>query len=102
MLIDQLKDIVGPAGWTSDAAGLEPYLAEWRDTWRGETLLMVSPESTREVAAVVAACAGASVSIVPQGGNTGLCGGAIPDQSGRQVLLSLSRMNRIRAISADD
>jgi len=102
MLIEQLKDIVGPAGWTSDAAGLEPHLTEWRDAWRGETLLMVAPDSTGKVASVVAACARSGVSIVPQGGNTGLCGGAIPDQSGSQVLLSLSRMKRIRAISADD
>jgi len=102
MLVDQLKGIVGPAGWTSDAAALEPHLTEWRDAWRGDTLLMVSPDSTGMVAEVVTACATSGTSIVPQGGNTGLCGGAIPDASGKQVLLSLSRMNRIRAICAQD
>ena len=102
MLVDQLKDIVGPSGWTSNASDLEPHLTEWRDTWRGNTLLMVSPDSTEIVARVVMACAEAATSIVPQGGNTGLCGGAIPDDSGKQVLLSLSRMNRIRAVSAQD
>ena len=102
MLVDQLKGIVGPAGWTSDAADLEPHLTEWRDVWRGDTLLMVSPDSTEMVADVVMACAVSGTSIVPQGGNTGLCGGAIPDESGKQVLLSLSRMNRIRSISAQD
>jgi FAD/FMN-containing dehydrogenase len=102
VLVEQLKDIVGPAGWTSDAGDLEPHLTEWRDIWRGNTLLMVSPDSTEMVAEVVRACAQSGTAIVPQGGNTGLCGGAIPDQTGEQVLLSLSRMNRIRSVSADD
>ncbi len=102
MLVDQLKDIVGPSGWTSDAHDLEPHLTEWRGTWHGKTLLMVSPESTEMVADVVRACAKCGTAIVPQGGNTGLCGGAIPDETGKQVLLSLSRMNRIRSVSARD
>ena len=89
MIVDQLKDIVGPSGWTSDASELEPHLTEWRDIWHGNTLLMVSPESTAMVADVVRACADSGTAIVPQGGNTGLCGGAIPDETGEQVLLSL-------------
>ena len=102
MIVDQLKDIVGPSGWTSDASELEPHLTEWRDIWHGNTLLMVSPESTAMVADVVRACADSGTAIVPQGGNTGLCGGAIPDETGEQVLLSLSRMSRIRSVSAQD
>jgi FAD/FMN-containing dehydrogenase len=102
MLIDDLKQIVGAGGWTTDPQELEPHLTEWRDTWRGETPIMVAPDSTDKVAAIVAACGSAGVAIVPQGGNTGLCGGAIPDPRGRQVLLSLSRMNRIRSVSPDD
>jgi FAD/FMN-containing dehydrogenase len=102
MLTETLKEIVGEGGWTSDPAELEPHLTEWRDRWRGETLIMVSPDTTGKVAAVVSACRDARVGIVPQGGNTGLCGGAIPDSSGQQVLLSLSRMNRIRKIAPDD
>lgn len=102
MLPEQLKAIVGPAGWTSDPAELEPHLTEWRGAYRGRTLLMVSPASTSEVAAIVRACAAAGTAIVPQGGNTGLCGGAIPDGSGTQVLLSLARLNRIRAVEPDD
>jgi FAD/FMN-containing dehydrogenase len=102
VLVDQLKDIVGSSGWTSDAADLEPHLTEWRDIWHGNTLLMVSPDSTEKVAEVVRACAESGTAIVPQGGNTGLCGGAIPDQTGQQVLLCLSRMNRIRSVSAQD
>ncbi len=102
MLVEQLKDIVGPSGWTSDATDLEPHLTEWRDIWHGNTLLMVSPDSAEMVAEVVGACAESGTAIVPQGGNTGLCGGAIPDQTGSQVLLSMSRMNRIRSVSAED
>jgi FAD/FMN-containing dehydrogenase len=102
MLIEDLKSIVGDGAWTTDPADLEPHLTEWRDTWSGKTLVMVSPRSTEEVAAIVSACHGARTAIVPQGGNTGLCGGAIPDASGEQVLLSLSRLNRIRSITPDD
>ncbi len=102
MLIDQLKAIVGDGGWMTDAADLEPHLTEWRDTWVGKTLVMLSPKTTGEVADIVRACHQAGVAIVPQGGNTGLCGGAIPDESGKQVLLSLSRMNSVRSISPQD
>jgi FAD/FMN-containing dehydrogenase len=102
VLVEQLKDIVGPSGWTSDATDLEPHLTEWRDIWHGNTLLMVSPDSAEMVAEIVGACAESGTAIVPQGGNTGLCGGAIPDATGTQVLLSMSRMNRIRSVSAQD
>jgi len=102
MLIETLQNIVGAKGWTTAADELEPHLTEWRDTYHGKTPIMVSPETTAEVASVVRACRGAGVAIVPQGGNTGLCGGAIPDTSGEQVLMSLGRMNRIRALSPGD
>lgn len=101
-MLDELKAIVGPDGWTDTTSELEPHLREWRDTWVGQTPLMVSPDSTEKVGAIVRACNESRTAIVPQGGNTGLCGGAIPDKSGEQVLLSMSRMNRIRSISPDD
>jgi len=102
VLIEKLKKIVGEKGWIDDPDVLEPHLSEWRDTFHGKTAIMLSPDSTEQVSAVVKACAAAKVAIVPQGGNTGLCGGAIPDETGDQVLLSLSRMNRIRTVSASD
>ena len=102
MLVDQLKSIVGSTGWTTDADELQPHLTEWRDQYQGETLIMVSPDNTADVSAIIRACAASNTAVVPQGGNTGLCGGAIPDSSGQQVLLSLSRMNTIRSISATD
>jgi len=102
MLIDDLKAIVGKSGWTNDADDLEPHLSEWRGELQGKTLIMLSPESTAQVAEIMRACHAAGVAVVPQGGNTGLCGGAIPDESGEQVLLSMSRLNTIRNVDAQD
>ena len=102
MLLEHLKSIVGEKGWSTDAEVLEPHLIERRGRFRGETLIMVSPSTTSQVSEIVRACASAAVGVVPQGGNTGLCGGAIPDDSGRQVLLSLSRLNEIRGIDEKD
>ena len=99
-LLEQLKEIVGQGGWTTDAHDLQPHLTEWRGIYEGRTRVMVRPRSTEEVAAVVQACARNGTSIVPQGGNTSMCGGAVPDASGKQVLLNLSRMNRIREVDA--
>lgn len=102
MLLEKLKNIVGEKGWITDPAALKPFLSEWRDSYHGQTAIMLMPRSTEEVSAVVRACVAVGTAIVPQGGNTGLCGGAMPDASGKQVLLSLSRMNRIRALSPSD
>jgi FAD/FMN-containing dehydrogenase len=82
------------------AADLSAYEQDWRRRHLGRALAVVRPGSTEEVAAVVRACAAARVSIVPQGGNTGLVVGSVPDASGTQVVLSLQRMNRIRALDA--
>jgi FAD/FMN-containing dehydrogenase len=102
MLIEQLKSIVGPKGWTTDPAELEPRTREWRGVVFGSTPIVVSPASTAEVSSVVRACAEAGVAVVPQGGNTGMCAGAVPDESGTQIVLSLARMNRIRNVDADN
>lgn len=102
LLLDRLKSIVGPSGWIDDPATIAPYLVDQRGLYRGRAALLLRPASTEEVAAVVRQCAEARVGIVPQGGNTGLVGGATPDPEGRQVLLCLERMNRIRAIDPLD
>ncbi len=98
MLIEQLKEIVGPKGWTTEPGDLEPRLTDWREAVRGATPIVISPANTAEVAAVIRACADANVAIVPQGGNTGMCAGAVPDATGTQVILSLARMNAIRSV----
>ena len=79
---------------------LSAWEQDWRRRWRGKALAVVRPGNTAEVAAVVRACAALDLSLVPQGGNTGLVGGGVPDDSGTQVLLTLQRMNRIRAVDA--
>lgn len=101
-LIERLKSIVGARGWTTDPQELGPHVVDWRGVYGGRTPIMVSPAATNEVAAVVSACHDAGVSIVPQGGNTGMCGGAVPDSSGAQIVLSLARMNRVRNVDPEN
>ena len=104
-LITTLRSIVGHAQvLTHDdpATDLSAWEQDWRKRMRGRALAVVRPGRTAEVAAVVKACAAAGVSIVPQGGNTGLVVGAVPDDSGTQVVLSLTRMNAVRAIDGDN
>ena len=100
-LLDQLRAAVGAAHvLTHDdpATDLSAWEQDWRKRAHGRALAVVRPGSTAEVAAVVKACAAAGTAIVPQGGNTGLVVGGVPDDSGTQVLLSLTRLNRVRAI----
>jgi FAD/FMN-containing dehydrogenase len=94
--LEQLKQITGPAGWSDDPDTLAPHLVEWRSRYQGKTPLLLKPANTAEVAAIVRVCAQAEVGIVPQGGNTGLVGAQIP--SGPEVLVNLSRMNRVRSV----
>ena len=96
-LLSELRSAVGPAHVLQDG-DLSTYLVDWRKRYQGRALAVVRPADAGEVAAVVRACAAHGASIVPQGGNTGLVGASIPDASGTQVLLSLGRLNRIRAI----
>jgi len=77
---------------------LSAYELDWRKRFRGRALAVVRPGDTAQVAKVLRACAAHGASVVPQGGNTGLVGGGVPDASGTQVLLSLTRLNRVRAI----
>jgi len=98
-LINQLTAIVGKVNVLVDG-DLSAYEVDWRKRSRGKALAVVRPANTQEVAAVVKACVLVGVSIVAQGGNTGLVGGSIPDESGQQVVLSLQRMNTVRGIDA--
>ncbi len=98
-LIDKLRGIVGSVQVLVDG-DLSAYELDWRKRARGKALAVVRPASTAEVSAIVKACSAAGVSIVTQGGNTGLVGGSTPDDSGHQVVLSLQRMNAVRNIDA--
>jgi FAD/FMN-containing dehydrogenase len=101
-LIDQLKAVAGPAGYLEAAADIAPYCRSWRDNWVGDVPIVLRPKSTGEVAEIVRLCAEADVAIVPQGGNTGLTGGSQPHEDRSEVIVSTSRMNRIRALDATD
>jgi len=101
-LLDALRAAVGPAKVLTAPADTAPYLTDWRKRYTGRAQAVVRPASTAEVAAVVRACAEAGAPIVPQGGNTGLVGGGTPDASGQAVVVSLARMNRVRAVDADN
>jgi D-lactate dehydrogenase (cytochrome) len=96
--IEEIQAIVGPAGLITSPMEVAPYATDWRKRYLGKPAAVVRPASTAEVAGVVRACADSRTAIVPQGGNTGLCGAATPDASGSQIVLNLSRMNRVRAI----
>jgi FAD/FMN-containing dehydrogenase len=98
-LIESLRQAVGAAHVLTEG-DMSAYEVDWRKRYRGKALAVVRPADVEQVSAVVRACAANAVSLVPQGGNTGLVGGSTPDTSGRQVLLNLGRMNRIRAIDA--
>ena len=97
LLLQSLVAAVGPAQVLTDG-DLSAWELDWRKRYRGRALAVVRAGHTAEVAAVLRACAEHGASVVPQGGNTGLVGGSVPDASGTQVLLSLARLNRIRAI----
>ena len=98
--LTRLASIVGAKNVLTDPKDTALYLAEPRELFHGKARAIVRPGSTEEVAAVLKLCAQTNTSVVPQGGNTGLVGGQIPGQEGRQneILLSLKRMDRIREI----
>ena len=93
--LEQAAALLGPRGLTQDADLVTPWLTDWRGRYSGQALALASPATTQEVAALVQLCAAHGVPIVPQGGNSGMSGGATPDASGTAILLSLRRMATI-------
>jgi len=96
--LESLASIVGGKNLLTDAGDTAPYTTDWRKQYSGMCDAVVRPAATAEVSAVVRLCAAAGVAIVPQGGNTGLCGGSVPTGKQREIVLSLARMNRIRKL----
>ena len=97
-VVERLAEIVGGANVLTAAADVEPYVIDWRRRYRGHARAVVRPATTEEVARTVAVCRDANVPLVPQGGNTGMCGGATPDATGGEVVVSLARMRQVRAV----
>ncbi len=103
-LLDALAELVGPLGVVA-TDNVEQFVVDWTGKYRGAPLAVVRPDSTEQVAAVVALCHKHEIGVVPQGGNTGLCGGSVPltaDDPGARdsIVLSLSSMNQIVTIDA--
>ncbi len=99
--LNELIGIVG-ASHVLTGAQAEPYVNDWRGRYKGRALAVVRPGSTQEVADVVKWCVASKTPMVPQGGNTSLCGGATPDSSGTAIVMSLTRMNQVRGIDTDN
>ena len=94
----KLLQALGPETVITDPAAIEPWLTDWRGVYKGRAQAVLRPSTTEQVAACLRLCNEHRVPVVPRGGNTGLCGGATPDASPANVVLSLDRMNRIRSI----
>jgi len=97
-LLARFAALVGERHALRDPLDQVPFLKEWRERYLGDTPLVLLPGSTQEVSAILALADETGTPIVPQGGNTGLVGGQIPNPGGREILVSLKRLNRIRAL----
>jgi len=99
-LLERIAAVVGPHGLLTAENDLEPYVVDWRGVYRGASPAVVRPAGTAEVAAVIQLCAETGTALVPQGGNTGMCGASVPHASGNEIVLSLARMNRVIEVDA--
>jgi FAD/FMN-containing dehydrogenase len=97
-ILDRLRSIVGPQGYLDQPADVAPYTTDHRKLYRGATPLVLRPDSTQQVAEILKVCNEARIGVVPVGGNTGYCGGTAPSEDGSQIVLSLARMRRVRAV----
>jgi FAD/FMN-containing dehydrogenase len=94
--------IVRPENLFTEISDIEPFVTDWRDRYQGQAFAVARPGSTEEVIALMRLCAEHGVRVVPQGGNTGLCGAATADVSGTALVLWLGRMNRVRDFNEID
>lgn len=99
--LNEAEALLGPRGLTRDPELVEPWLTDWRGRYTGSALALAAPASTAELAGLMKLCAAHGVAVVPQGGNSGMSGGATPDQTGTQLLVTLRRMRAIRSIDRD-
>ena len=97
-----IRQIVGPNGIVDDPQRFTAYVIDHRQLYHGNPALIVRPKSTAEVATIMKVCHDAGIGVVPQGGNTGYCGGATPDEHAQEILLNLERLNRVRDVDIDN
>src|SRR5580658_10471262 len=98
--LEELKSAVGEGGWLDASSDLSPYTIDFRRLYKGATPLVLMPREVAQVARILGICDRDEVAVVPHGGNTGYCGGATPDESGSEIVLSMRRLNRIRELDA--
>ena len=92
-IIDQLKGIVGSGNYIEDVLKMNSYLSDWRNQFKGLSPLILKPTDCNMVSEILALCNKHQISVVPQGGNTGLVGGCIPSNTNTEIIISLERMN---------
>ena len=97
-VLDRIANIVGEKGYIREPSEIQPYVIDQRKAYEGRTPMVVRPKSVKELSKIVTVCSETRTPIVPQGGNTGLCGGATPSTDGNQILVSLTRLNKIRDV----
>ncbi|MGI9305139.1 MAG: FAD-binding oxidoreductase [Gammaproteobacteria bacterium] len=100
--LDRLKAAVGANGWIDDAQEMQAYVVDQRQRYHGRAPIVLRPDSTAQVSAVVKICHESGLGVVAQGGNTGLVGGSVPDQTGQQIVVSLARMDRVREVDVSN
>ncbi|MBT3939685.1 MAG: FAD-binding oxidoreductase [Pelagibacterales bacterium] len=100
--LQKLKKTLGPKGWIEDKGIIEPYLVEERGLFKGKSSLLLKPQNTEEVSKILKLCNEHNIKVVPQGGRTGLCGGTIPSENGKEIMLSLERMNNIKELNEEN
>src|ERR1700752_5457470 len=93
-----IADILGTDSVLTDASDIEPYLTDHRHLYHGRALAVAVPRTVEQVSCLLAYCNENRIAVVPHAGNTSYCGGATPDESGQQIVLSLKRLNRVRNI----
>ena len=98
--LGELKAAVGNGSWLEAPEAVAPFLSDFRRLYHGAAPLVLLPRNVGEVAEILRICNREEVAVVPHGGNTGYCGGATPDETGSQIVLSLGRLNRIRQVDA--
>src|SRR5882757_1009446 len=93
-----MAEILGPDGVLTDATDIEPYLTDHRHLYRGRALTVALPRTVDQISRLLAYCNDNRIGVVPHAGNTSYCGGATPDESGQQIVLSLKRLNKVRNV----
>jgi FAD/FMN-containing dehydrogenase len=100
--LNELKAVVGAGAWLESPDDVAPFLSDFRRLYHGSAALVLLPRNVDEVARILRICNRDEAAVVPHGGNTSYCGGATPDETGTQIVLSLRRLNRVRQVDAAD